>query len=291
MLLAIVLVAACTAPRDPELQQTIAEAEITRALPAPAEDAPPVQSSEAPKTAAKAKDDHGLPPAGSVELRPYDDKEIAALFASIPRPEGASSATTKLTYHVTISTGAGEIACTLDHEAAPQTTANFIALAHGKRSWRDPDTKDVSKTPFYRGLTFHRTIKDFIVQTGRPGTGASSGPGWTIPREEGLQERYDGPGAMGMVDAGEDTHGSQFFITLRGQKSLKGKYTPFGHCTSTEILRNIANAEKEPPTSPGKSATKPLKPIRINAIRVNAQPASAPAGAKTSAPVSSTPSP
>ena len=73
---------------------------------------------------------------------------------------------------------------------------------------------------------------------------------------------------MGMVDAGEDTHGSQFFITLRAQKSLKGKYAPFGRCTSTDLIKRIANAEKEPAKSKGKSATKPIKPVRINAVEV-----------------------
>jgi len=260
------LSSSCKAPRDPDLDRRIAEARITKALPKSIKKR---AKDKEPTKAAKAKsEDEGLPPAGSVELRPYGDAERKAILAAVPPKAGTPADAKVLNYEATFVTSVGDIVCALDYAEAPQAVTNFIALALGKRAWRDPDTKDIARTPFYKNLSFHRTIKDFIIQTGRPGTGASSGPGWTIPRESGIAERYDASGAMGMVDAGEDTHGSQFFITLRGQKSLKGKYTPFGRCTSMEVLKVIANAEKEPPANPGKSATKPLKPVRIDALRI-----------------------
>ncbi|MDP6946332.1 MAG: peptidylprolyl isomerase [Myxococcota bacterium] len=198
----------------------MSEAEIERALPTPTKSAPPHAKAKKRPDDKGAK--HGLPPAGSVELRTYSDKELADIFGAVPLGEGVSPEATDLTYEVALETAKGEIKCRLDHTEAPQTAANFIALTKGLRAWRDPDTKEVVERRFYDGLTFHRAIKDFIIQTGNPGTGGSAGPGWTLPREQGLEARYDAPGAMGMVDAGEDSHGSQFFITLRAQKSLKG---------------------------------------------------------------------
>lgn len=264
---------ACNAPRDPDLERRIAEAKITKALPKALHTK--ADKNKSTQASPQKEDDEGLPPAGSVELRPYEAKEQKAILSAVPKKSGTAQEATDLVYEAIFATSAGEIICRLDHAEAPQAVTNFIALALGKRPWRDPDTKDISRSPFYKNLSFHRTIKDFIVQTGRPGTGASSGPGWTIPRETGIPERYDAAGAMGMVDAGEDTHGSQFFITLRGQKSLKGKYSPFGLCRSLEVLKSIANAEKEAPSKPGKSATKPLKPVRIDTLKIVALSAGA----------------
>jgi cyclophilin family peptidyl-prolyl cis-trans isomerase len=270
--MAVLLLQACRGPRDPDLDRRLSEALIEGSLTKlPAGQEPSTIHGEKKAQPKAAEDETGLPPAGSVELRPYDAQARLAILKSVPRAKGLPADTTELVYVARISTDLGELVCTLDHQRAPQTSTNFIALAHGKRPWRDPDTKEVARTPFYDGLLIHRTIKDFIVQTGKPGTGASSGPGWTIPRETGTPAKYDAPGTMGMVDAGEDTHASQFFITLRAQKSLKTKYTPFGTCRSLDLLKRIANAEKEQPSSPGKSATKPLKPVRVKTIRITAE--------------------
>ena len=247
----------------------MAEAAVDRALPTTPQDE---ASAQAPKSTAPTAEEkkHGLPPAGSVELRRYTDKEISTILASVPRAKGVAPDAKDLRYRAIFETPDGPIRCTLDHAEAPQASANFLALAAGKRAWRDPDTKEIVQRPLYDNLTFHRAIKDFIIQTGNPGTGASAGPGWTIPREDGVKARYEAAGAMGMVDSGEDTHGSQFFITLRGQKSLVGKYTPFGLCEDIERIRRIANAPKQEPSAKGKSATKPLKPVRVISVKTTA---------------------
>jgi len=273
--------AGCRGPRDPDLDRRLSEAKIERALPAP-----PAEARSPEKPAAKADDEgakHGLPPAGSVEIRTYSSKEIAAILAAVPVDSAETSPTLaagdapSFAYRALFETEHGDVSCLLDHVEAPQTTANLIALATGQRAWRDPDTKDVVERRFYDGLTFHRAIENFIIQTGNPGTGASSGPGWTIPREEGIQARFDAPGALGMVDAGEETHGSQFFITLRAQKSLKGKYAPFGVCESLDVVRRISNGDKRPATTKGKSATKPVKAARLSRLVVRRVRAGAPA--------------
>jgi len=86
-----------------------------------------------------------------------------------------------------------------------------------------------------------------------------------------------------MVDAGEDSHGSQFFITLRAQKSLKGKYAAFGQCDAIDVARRIANAEKHAPTTTGKSATKPVDRVRLDRVRITRIQATAPAAPAESA--------
>jgi cyclophilin family peptidyl-prolyl cis-trans isomerase len=157
----------------------------------------------------------------------------------------------------------------LDHVAAPQATANVVALALGLEPWRDPDTKELLTTRFYDGMTFNRTIKNFIIQTGNPGSRASGGPGWAIKREGDPLGRYNTPGALGMVDSADNTHGSQFFITLRKQKSLADRYSAFGVCGSSEVIKSIANAPKEPAKKEGKSATKPIDPVRIKRLSLS----------------------
>ena len=162
-----------------------------------------------------------------------------------------------------LETAEGTIRCELAPEAAPQTVTNLVALVTGRRDWRDPDTGDISRGRFYDGLTFHRTIANFIIQTGNPSAIGAGGPGWTLTREPGLKDVFGRGGVLAMVDAGEDSHGSQFFITTRASTSLEGRYTPFGTCDNAELVKKIADAEKHPPKSEGKSATRSLRPTRI----------------------------
>ena len=240
--------AGCRAARDPDLDQRVAAALVAKPE-ASTPDAPP------PVVQAEPADPTAPPPKGMVELRTYSEREISELLGAV---EGEGP-----TIRVAFETTAGAIHCALDHEAAPQAATNFVALASGQRHWRDPDTGDVEMRPLYRGLTFHRCISNFIAQTGNPGSRGAAGPGWTIPRETGIEGAYDKPGVMGMVDAGDDSHGSQFFITVRASKNLAEEYTPFGTCTDLEIVRAIANGDKHPSTTVGKSPTRPKDPIRI----------------------------
>jgi len=169
---------------------------------------------------------------------------------------------------VELSTQMGPIHCTLDVKNSPQTVGNFIALALGLRPWRDPDTGEEMRSRFYDGLSFHRCITGFIIQTGNPSTVRAGGPGWTLSREPGTPARFKKPGALAMVDAGDETHGSQFFITLRPSTSLKDRYTAFGQCENLDLARTIADAEKLPPTTEGKSATRPREPVRVDKVRI-----------------------
>ena len=245
---------ACRAPRDPDLDERI-QTHRSESKTSPKPTNPPAKNKSEPESKRKPGDP---PPKGQVEQRVYSDKEVAKLMSSVSGDGNG--------IELAIETPDGAIKCQLDVDGAPQTVVNLIALANGRRSWRDPDTGDVSKGRFYDGLTFHRTIANFIIQTGNPSATGAGGPGWTLTRESGLKDAYSKGGILAMVDAGEESHGSQFFITTRGSSSLEGRYTPFGTCDNPELVKKIADAEKHPPKAEGKSATRSLRPTRITRV-------------------------
>ncbi|MCB9730417.1 MAG: peptidylprolyl isomerase [Deltaproteobacteria bacterium] len=252
----LLLSPACRAPRDPDLERRVAEAAVPTGTEAPPAAAPaPEPAKPEPASPGNAT---VVPKAGEEEVRTLSDEEIQAILAAVPGQGPVLSAI--------LHTERGDIHCTLDAEAAPQTVANFVALATAQRPWRDPDTGELMHTPLFDGLDFHRIISGYIAQTGNPG-GHAGGPGWRIPREAGIPDAYDGEGIMGMVDAGDDTHGSQFFITLRPAKSLSGRYTPFGRCGDLGVVRTIADAEKKP-VEGGKTPTRPVDPVRLEKVEV-----------------------
>lgn len=136
----------------------------------------------------------------------------------------------------TIETSKGTIELELFEKDAPKTVANFAKLA-GER--------------FYDGLTFHRVIADFMVQTGCPlsktdpkraGTG---GPGYSIPCETAKNPHKHGTGALSMAHRGPNTGGSQFFITHRPTPHLDGVHTVFGKVLKgQDVVNAIAQGDK-----------------------------------------------
>lgn len=105
---------------------------------------------------------------------------------------------------------------------APLACENFVHLA---------------ETGFYNGIMFHRVIPGFVAQAGCPEGNGYGGPGYTLPAERSLVPFVRG--TVGMADAGLDTAGSQFFITLDSHGRLSGRYTVFGRILNTENLEDI----------------------------------------------------
>jgi cyclophilin family peptidyl-prolyl cis-trans isomerase len=126
--------------------------------------------------------------------------------------------------HVYIDTDKGTIEIELAVLDAPLTCETFVTLA---------------RKGFYDGLTFHRVVPDFVVQTGDPRGDGEGGPGFTI-RDE-LNQRPYLRGIVGMALDWRDTGGSQFFITHSPQPSLDGRYTVFGRVVSgMEVVDRLA---------------------------------------------------
>src|SRR6187401_3135910 len=130
----------------------------------------------------------------------------------------------------TMSTNLGDITIELFDEDAPKTVENFKKLAGDG---------------FYDGLTFHRVIKDFMIQGGCPQGTGTGGPGYTF-EDEPNQHRVV-RGALAMANAGPDTNGSQFFIvTTQEAPWLDGKHTVFGQVTDgMDVVDKLEAAETD----------------------------------------------
>ncbi|MGQ0723486.1 MAG: peptidylprolyl isomerase, partial [Candidatus Eiseniibacteriota bacterium] len=115
------------------------------------------------------------------------------------------------TWSAQIETNRGRIVIELLHREAPRTVQNFVKLA---------------EAGFYDGLSFHRVVPNFVIQTGCPIGNGWGNPGYEI-RCEYTPLRYE-RGMVGMAHAGKDTGGSQFFVTHSAQRHLDGRYTVFG---------------------------------------------------------------
>ena len=142
----------------------------------------------------------------------------------------------------TFVTSMGSFTVRLMPEHAPRTVANFVALAKGSRTWTDPRDGSSSTDPLYDGTIFHRVIQDFMIQGGDPLGSGTGGPGYTFEDEcppDG--PRFDRPGLLAMANAGPNTNGSQFFVTVAPTEWLTGKHTIFGEVTEGyDVVRAIA---------------------------------------------------
>jgi peptidyl-prolyl cis-trans isomerase B (cyclophilin B) len=147
----------------------------------------------------------------------------------------------------TMQTTEGAITFELFDEDAPKTVDNFRRLAG---------------EGFYDGLTFHRVIKDFMIQGGCPHGTGTGGPGYTF--EDEINDHKVVRGALAMANAGPDTNGSQFFIVTAEECSwLDGKHTVFGHVRDG---MDIVDSLEATPTDP---QDRPSEPIGITSIELS----------------------
>jgi peptidyl-prolyl cis-trans isomerase B (cyclophilin B) len=126
-------------------------------------------------------------------------------------------------YTATIKTNRGDIVLKLYASQAPRTVNNFVCLA---------------QDGYYDGVTFHRVIKDFMIQGGDPTGTGRGGPGYTFKDEFDPKLKHDKPGVLSMANAGPNTNGSQFFITHLPTPHLDGKHSVFGQVTQGQDVVN-----------------------------------------------------
>ncbi len=130
-------------------------------------------------------------------------------------------------YVAILHTQKGDITIELYADKAPLAVNNFIFLA---------------KSGWYDGVTFHRVIPGFVAQAGDPsGTGYGT-PGYAFKNEISPGLKFNGPGVVGMANAGADSNGSQFFITYTARPDLDGSYTIFGHVIQgMEVVNSLTS--------------------------------------------------
>ena len=149
--------------------------------------------------------------------------------------------------HAVFDTSMGTIEIELFEDKAPITTGNFIKLAN---------------EGFYDGLIFHRVIPDFMIQGGDPKGDGTGGPGYNIKDEFGAGLKHDSAGILSMANAGPNTGGSQFFITLAATPWLNGKHAVFGKVVKgMDVIEAIGNTETDADDGPVEDVV--IKKVRL----------------------------
>ena len=174
---------------------------------------------------------------------------------------------------IIMRTSEGDITINLFDDLAPETVANFVGLATGEKTWHDPMTGEERNEPFYDGLTFHRIIKDFMIQGGCPlGTG-TGGPGYDFDDEIVQTLTFDHPYLLAMANAGlrrgmdgkiHGTNGSQFFITTVPTPWLNGHHTIFGEVADDDSKAVVDKLE----ALPTDRSDRPMEPAGIISVEV-----------------------
>ncbi len=132
---------------------------------------------------------------------------------------------------IRMKTNFGDIVAEMFEDKAPKTAGNFLELV---------------EKGFYNGLIFHRVIDGFMIQGGDPTGTGMGGPGYKIPDEFGAGLAHDSKGYFSMANAGPNTGGSQFFITLAATPWLDGHHAIFGKVVEgMDIVEKIGKTETD----------------------------------------------
>ena len=160
------------------------------------------------------------------------------------------------------ATSEGSFTARLFEKETPKTVENFVALAQGTKPWTDPATKAKVSRPFYDGLIFHRVIPDFMLQGGCPMGNGMGGPGYQFEDEFAPGLKHTKPGILSMANAGPNTNGSQFFVTLVPTPWLDNRHSVFG-----EVVEGMDVVEKIGKTPTGRQ-DRPVKDVRIDSVTI-----------------------
>ncbi len=153
---------------------------------------------------------------------------------------------------VQVRTNRGEFEVELFDDRAPVTTKNFT---------------DLVEKGFYDGLRFHRVIEGFMIQGGCPEGTGRGGPGHTIEDEFHPELRHDAAGVLSMANAGPNTGGSQFFVTLAPTPWLDDRHAVFGRVTEgRDVVEEIGGVATD-------GADRPREDVVVESIRVREAPA------------------
>jgi peptidyl-prolyl cis-trans isomerase A (cyclophilin A) len=167
---------------------------------------------------------------------------------------------TKPGTYATFTTSQGPIVCELFEKDAPDTVANFIGLAEGTKKW---DSRSKKGDKLYDGTIFHRVIPQFMIQGGDPEGTGMGGPGYKFADEtKGSPHNFKAPGKLAMANAGPNTNGSQFFITVTDTSWLTGKHTIFGEVVEGyDIVEKISKVSRD-------GMDRPKTPVVLESVTI-----------------------
>ena len=159
-------------------------------------------------------------------------------------------------------TSLGNFTAELFEDKTPNTVGNFAGLADGTKEWKHPETGQKHKKPYYDGLIFHRVIEGFMLQGGDPLGKGYGGPGYQFADEFHPDLRHDRAGILSMANAGPNTNGSQFFVTLAPTPHLDRKHSVFGQVTSgIEVVEKIGQV-------PTDAQDRPKTPVVMKKVTI-----------------------
>jgi peptidyl-prolyl cis-trans isomerase A (cyclophilin A) len=143
-------------------------------------------------------------------------------------------------------TSMGVMVAIMEEQRAPNTVKNFVGLAMGTQTFKDPrNGEEKTGVPYYDGTIFHRVIADFMIQGGDPMGRGTGGPGYRFADEFHPELKHTGVGVLSMANSGPGTNGSQFFICEKATPWLDNKHAVFGRVIEgAELIPQITRVPK-----------------------------------------------
>ncbi len=156
----------------------------------------------------------------------------------------------------------GNFTIELFEDKAPKTVGVFTGLASGTLEWTHPGTGEKHTKPYYDGIIFHRVIDGFMIQGGDPLGKGYGGPGFQFADEFHPDLRHDKAGILSMANAGPNTNGSQFFITLGPTPHLDKRHSVFGQVVDgLDVVKIIGR-------TPTDGQDRPKTPVVIQKLTI-----------------------